>query len=56
MSVYNLLPFCDMCGYPFKNGLPTCDCDPVVVILRQEDRDDRAVEAQIRGESCSKQK
>ena len=25
MSVYDL-PFCDVCGYPFKDGKPTCDC------------------------------
>ena len=26
MSVYDL-PFCDVCGMPYKNGKPTCDCE-----------------------------
>ena len=47
MSVYDL-PFCDECGYPHKDGLPTCDCgDPGAVDLAQEERDDQAVVAQI---------
>ena len=51
MSVYDL-PFCDVCGYPYHNGLPTCDCgDPGAVSLAQENRDDEAVV-----EHCSKLK
>jgi hypothetical protein len=48
MSVYDL-PFCDVCGMPYKDGLPTCDCESR---LAQDDRDDEAVVAQI----CSKLK
>ena len=48
MSVYNLLPFCDVCGMPYHNGLPTCDCNLGAVILAQEDQDDEAIEEQIR--------
>ena len=29
MSVYDL-PFCDTCGMPYKDGLPTCDCEAIL--------------------------
>ena len=59
MSVYDL-PFCDYCGMPYKDRLPTCDCeqgwDAVFTWAdrmkdKQEERDDQAV---VR--HCSKQK
>ena len=50
MSINDTLPWCNFCGMPYKDGLPTCDCgDPGAVDLAQEERDDQAVVAH-----CSK--
>lgn len=51
MSVYDL-PFCDYCGMPYKDRLPTCLCPPGYdcesrLAGEQEDRDDEAVVEQI---------
>ena len=45
MSVYDL-PFCYVCGYPYKDGKPQCGCCSLEQDT-QEDRDNHAVEGQI---------
>ena len=52
MSVYNNLPFCDVCGYPYKDGKPQCGCEQGWNAIfawadrmkdKQEEHDDEAV-------------
>ena len=48
MIEYGDLPFCDVCGYPHKDGLPTCLCPPGYdcesrLNLDLEEQDDKAV-------------
>ena len=42
MSINDTLPWWNFCGMPYKDGLPTCDCESRLALAQEEHDDESA--------------